>query len=184
MSRAADTLDLAATDLVTFRLGGEVLAVPALHLREILEPVPVTRVPGAPPFVPGLLNVRGAVVPLADLRIPLQMPRPSAEAGHDDATRILVLELPLNGQDAVVGILADSVHEVTRIGADQLERIPPVGTRWPPRFVAAVGRWGGDFVTIPDLTAIFAEFLTGPSGRSPQSGAVAAPSEMERPQCV
>lgn len=162
--------DLARSDVVTFRLSGEVLAVRTAELREVLEPAAITRVPGAPDFVAGLLNVRGAVVPLADLRVPLRMPR-AAEA--PDA-RILVLELPLAGQDSVVGIVADSVHEVTRIDAAALEEIPPVGTRWPPRYVAAVGRWDGEFVTIPDLAAIFAEFLGDRTGRPAASGASGA----------
>lgn len=160
-------LALAASDLVTFRLGGEVLAVPTAQLREVLEPVAVTRVPGASSFVPGLLNVRGAVVPLADLRIPLRMPARQ----NGDTSRILVLELPLDGQTQIVGVIADSVHEVTRIAASDLEPIPPVGTRWPPRFVAAVGRWAGEFVTLPDLPAIFADFLSGPGSRSATPGA-------------
>lgn len=162
--------DIATSDVVTFRLGGEVLAVPAPALREVLEPSDITRVPGADDFVSGLLNVRGAVVPLADLRVPLRMPR---QAGGD-TTRILVLEVPLAGQDTVVGIIADTVHEVTRIDDGALEDIPPVGTRWPPRFVANVGRWAGEFVTIPDLPAIFADYLSGPSAGPSTPGASGA----------
>lgn len=157
-------------DVVTFRLNGEVLAVSANRLREVLEPVGTTRVPGAPEFVRGLINVRGSVVPLADLRVPLRMPR--AELGIE--SRILVIELPLGGQDTVVGIVADSVHEVTRIEADALEQTPPVGTRWPPRYVAAIGRWAGEFVTIPNLPVIFSEFLSGQISRSSNPGASAA----------
>ncbi|MZR15180.1 chemotaxis protein CheW [Maritimibacter sp. DP07] len=161
---------IADTDVVTFRLSNEVLAVPAAQLREVLEPADITRVPGADDFVGGLLNVRGAVVPLADLRVPLRMPR--HEDQHDP--RILVLELPLADQDMVVGIFADSVHDVTRIAREAVEEIPPVGTRWPPRYVAAVGRCEGEFVTIPDLSAIFTEFLSGQNGRIPMPAASGA----------
>ena len=66
-------------DVVTFRLDGEVLAVAAGRLREVLEKVRVTRVPGAPDFASGVINVRGSVVPLADLRVPLRMPRPAEQ---------------------------------------------------------------------------------------------------------
>jgi purine-binding chemotaxis protein CheW len=62
-------------DVVTFRLGGEILAIRAQVLREVLEPVAITRVPQAPEFVQGLINVRGAVVPLADLRVTFGMLR-------------------------------------------------------------------------------------------------------------
>lgn len=149
------------TDVVTFQVSGEVLAVPAAQLREVLEPASITRVPGADEFVGSILNVRGSVVPLADLRVPMRMPRTQKQKNP----RILVLELPLEEGEIVVGMIADSVHDVTRIEADELEDIPPVGTRWPPRYVAAVGRSNGDFVTIPDLAAIFHEFLVGQNGR-------------------
>lgn len=162
----ADAPAGAALDVVTFRLSGEVLAVPAARLREVLEPPEITRVPGAPDFVSGIINVRGVVVPLADLRVPLRMPRgrPAPEA------RILVIELPLAGEETVVGIHADSVHEVTRLDPDCLERIPAVGSRWPPRHVAAVGRWCDEFVTLPDLPAIFADFLATQTGQTSLPG--------------
>ncbi|KAA2311403.1 chemotaxis protein CheW [Pseudooceanicola sediminis] len=166
--------DATTTDVVTFRLSGEVLAVPASLLREVLEPVDIARVPGAPEFVSSLINVRGTVVPLADLRVPLRMPRDEIGAG----ARIMVLDLPLEGQDAVVGIYADSVHEVTRLDAATMEAIPTVGSRWPPRFVAYVGRWSGAFVTIPDLPTIFADYLASQQSR-PSSGASGAITQSE-----
>lgn len=170
MTTHLQTNEIANADVVTFRVSGEVLAVPAAQLREVLEPTDITRVPGADEFVGSLLNVRGAVVPLADLRVPLRMPR----ARQQEDPRILVLELPLEDGEIVVGIIADSVHDVTRIEAGDLEDIPPVGTRWPPRYVAAVGRHDGDFVTIPDLAAIFHEFLEGQSGRQTMHAAPGA----------
>lgn len=164
----SNTVDITDRDVVTFRISGEVLAIPASHLREVLEVATVTRVPGAPDFVSRLINVRGNVVPLADLRVPLCMP----QSDDNENARIMVLELPLAGQSSVVGIFADSVHEVTRLTSDQIEEIPSVGSRWPPNLVHAVGRWSGEFVTIPDLDAIFADFLSGQTGRQTQSGAI------------
>lgn len=147
-------------DVVTLRLGGEILAIRAQVLREVLEPVAITRVPQAPEFVQGLINVRGAVVPLADLRVTFGMPR--RPLGPDG--RILVLDLPLAGRLSVVGVQADAVHEVTHIDRTILEEVPPVGTRWPPQFVEAIGKWGGGFVMLPDLPAIFSAFLAGQTG--------------------
>lgn len=68
----------AHTDILTFRLGSEKLALPAEYLREILEMVPITRVPQSGTFATGLINVRGVVVPLADLRVALRIPRSPA----------------------------------------------------------------------------------------------------------
>lgn len=144
-------------DVVTLQLGRDALAIRAEDLREVIEPVAVTRVPGAPEFCAGLVNVRGTIVPLADLRVPLGLPRDPL--GPD--ARVLVLDLQLAGQAAVVGIVADAVHEVTRIERDALQGVPPVGTRWPPHFVEAVADQGGSVVMLPDLSAIFAAFFAG-----------------------
>ena len=142
-------------DMVTFRLGGELLAIETDVLRTVIEPGQITRVPNAPPFAAGLLNVRGAVVPLTDLRIPLRMPRQQA----NDDTRILVLDLTLAGTPSVVGVLAEQVHEVTKVTSASLEDVPAVGASWPRHYVRAVGRQGDRFFIIPDLGAIFSSYL-------------------------
>ncbi|EEW24141.1 chemotaxis protein CheW [Rhodobacter ferrooxidans] len=143
----------AAINVVTLRLGGETMALPADCLREILEPVAVTRVPRAGAFVGGLINVRGAVVPLADLRVAFGMAL--TEATPD--TRMLVLEVPVAGETVVVAILADKVHDVTAFDPATLEPIPAVGTRWPPEFVRGIGKWQDGFVILPDLERIFSQ---------------------------
>jgi purine-binding chemotaxis protein CheW len=157
-------------DVVTLQLGVDTLAIRAEVLREVLEPVTVTRVPGAPEFCAGLVNVRGTVLPLADLRVPLGMPR--SPLGPE--ARILVLDVPLSGRAAVVGIVADAVHEVTRIERDTLQDVPTMGTRWPPQFVEAIANKEDGFVMLPDLPAMFAAFLAGQAGAPLAAGPVPA----------
>ncbi|MCA0964400.1 chemotaxis protein CheW [Salipiger bermudensis] len=154
-SRGASAPPLKRWDMVTFRLGGELLAIETNVLRTVIEPGEVTRVPNAPPFAAGLLNVRGAVVPLTDLRIPLRMPQNDV----NEDTRILVLDLPLADTPSVVGVLAEQVHEVTKVTSASLEDVPAVGASWPRHYVRAVGRQGERFFIIPDLGAIFAGYL-------------------------
>lgn len=146
-------------DVVTLRLGGETMAVPAALLREILEPVPVTRVPGAGAFTAGLINVRGAVVPLTDLRVPFGMPvtPPTAD------TRMLVLDLVLGGVAVTVAMLADRVHDVTGIDMAEIEDIPSVGMIWPPGFVKGLVKWRGEFVLLPDLERVFSQDMAAGS---------------------
>ncbi|MCB1340883.1 MAG: chemotaxis protein CheW [Pseudooceanicola sp.] len=164
LTRPRTTVARSEWDMVTLRLGGELLAIDTAMLREVLEPGAITRVPNAPPFATGLLNVRGTVVPLTDLRIPLRMP-----VGPPDAdTRILVLDLELAGSPAVVGILAEQVHEVSKISAATLEDVPAVGARWPRSYVRAVGRKGDRFFIIPDIDAIFAAYLAEADDAAPQ----------------
>lgn len=136
---------------LTIRLQDERFAVEAESVREILDLVPITKVPNASPFVNGLINVRGRVVPLADLRVMFDMDRPEPDVD----TRIVVIEINLDGEPTVVGILADKVHDVTDIEATDIQEAPRVGMRWRAEFVKGVGRWNGEFIIIPNLERIF-----------------------------
>jgi purine-binding chemotaxis protein CheW len=133
-------------------LGDEIFALDASMVREILDPVPVTRVPGAPDFAPGVINVRGAILPLADLRVRFGM---EASAPTQD-TRFLVLEIGEAGEEGplVAGIVADRVYEVTDIEEPPPSTIPKLGMNWSPDLVRGVALWKGEFVIVPDLAAI------------------------------
>lgn len=141
-------------DVVTLQLGGQCMAIPTELLREILEPVPVTRVPTADRFAQGLVNVRGSVVPLADLRVPFGMP--AAELTED--TRFLVLDVTVGDGPMTVAITADKVDSVTLLDTSDISAIPEVGTLWPPEYARGIGRMGDDFVLLPDLHRIFQDF--------------------------
>lgn len=157
----------AAMKALTLRLDDEIFAIEAESVREILDLVPVTEVPNAPAFVGGLINVRGRVVPLADLRVVFGMDRPPP----DDDTRIVVIETEIGGEPTIVGIIADKVHEVTEIDAASVQEAPRVGMRWRPEFVAGIGKCRDDFLIIPDLGRIF-EFQGGRSAPSAAERAV------------
>lgn len=144
-------LEKGAMKALTLRLDDEIFAIEAECVREILDLVPITEVPNAPPHVSGLINVRGRVVPLADLRVIFGMARRSA----DQDTRIVVLETNIDNRATVIGIIADKVHEVTDIEASSVEDAPRVGMRWRADFVAGIGKRNGDFIIFPDLGRIF-----------------------------
>jgi len=156
-------------DALTFRLDDELFAIDARQVREILEMVPVTRVPGAPACMDGVMNVRGRIVPLADLRKLFGMSCAMADVN----TRIVVVELTLGNDPVVVGILADAVNEVTRIPADAVEPPPRVGMRWPVEFVTGIARQEGRFVILPDLVRILEVIASGDVPQSACSRAAA-----------
>lgn len=136
---------------LTIRLDDELFAIEAGRVREILDLVPVTEVPNSPAFAGGLINVRGRVVPLADLRVMFGMER--QEPGPD--TRIVVMEVDIDGEPTIAGILADKVHDVTDIEAASIDEAPKVGMRWRPEFVRGIGKRNGGFIIIPDMERIF-----------------------------
>ena len=140
----------AASQALMLGLAGEVFAIDARQVREILDPIPVTRVPGAKPYVSNLINVRGKVIPLADLRLRFGMP-PAAVTSD---SRFIVLEIDLGGDATTIGIIADKVYEVTELDASTLQQTPPVGMRWRPEFVAGIAKWKDEFIVLPDMARI------------------------------
>lgn len=142
----------AVMQALTFGLQGEVFAIDATIVREILDVVPITEVPNASPAVGGLINVRGRVVPLADLRVIFGMD----QSPPDMDTRIVVIEIDLDGEPTIIAILADKVHHVTDIEMATIEETPKVGMRWRPEYIRGIGKSGGDFIVVPDMGQIFA----------------------------
>lgn len=138
--------------VVTLTLGSQMLALPASALREILDPLPTTRVPGAGAFAPSVVNVRGSVVPLAELRTALGIPDGTGGARK----RVMVLDVTINGEVATVAVTADAVHEVTTIPTQDIEHVPASVTAWPPDYVQGLYKGPNGFVLLPDLSTIFA----------------------------
>jgi purine-binding chemotaxis protein CheW len=136
---------------LTLRLDDELFAIRAESVREILDLVPVTEVPNSTPFAFGLINVRGRVVPLANLKVAFGM----AEVEPDQDTRIVVIETEIDQEPTVVGIVADKVYDVTDIEPAAIEEAPRVGMRWRPDYVRGIGKRRGDFIIIPDMQRIF-----------------------------
>lgn len=145
--------------LLIFRLSGEVFAISVTCVHEILDPMPRTEVPNAPAFAPALINVRGAVAPLIDIRQRLRM-KPVAP-GSD--ARIIVLELPVNGAPTKLALTADSVDEVIEADLAALEAIPDLGARWPEIYVKGVARHGDGLVILLDTETLFRPDADRPS---------------------
>jgi len=139
-------------EVLTLGLQDDIFALEADIVREILDLVPVTEVPNAPLFVNAVINVRGRVVPLCDLRLKFGMER----RPHTRDTRIVVIEVPISGEATIVGLLVDKVYEVAEIAADSMEDVPRIGLRWSPEFIRGVGKRGTDFIMVLDIQQIFA----------------------------
>ena len=149
---AAVTSDTSSFQALTFGLQGEIFALDADSVREILDVTPVTEVPGAGDFVGGLINVRGKVAPLADLRVKFGM----EQQPHTTDTRFVVVEIELAGEPTIVALLADKAYEVTEIGAASIEEAPAIGMRWRADYVKGIAKRDGEFIIIPDMGRIFA----------------------------
>lgn len=136
---------------LTFKLGEEMFALDVSQVREILDVTNITRVPRAPDFMRGVINVRGSVVPVVDLRLKFGLPR--TEQTRD--TRIVVMEIDLAGEVCVIGALADAVHNVMDLEPGQIEAAPRIGAKWNSAFIKGIGKHNDQFIIILDVDRIF-----------------------------
>jgi purine-binding chemotaxis protein CheW len=136
---------------MTFKLGDELFAIDVAQVREVLEISRITKVPTAPGYMRGVANVRGQATPVVDLRLRFGLP-PGTDTVH---TRIIVMELELDGEAAVLGGIADSVHEVIELDPGNVDPPPRIAMRWRTEFIQGMGKRGEDFIIILDVNAVF-----------------------------
>jgi len=141
---------------LSFILGAEVYAVPVGKVEVVLETPLVTRVPNAEQHLRGVINYRGSVVPVVDPRLRFG----GTPIAIDDTTSVIVLQMRYEGEEVVVGMLADSVREVVDIAASDIEAAPTMGSLPAGKFVAGVAKLGGEFVVILDVEAAFSRLAT------------------------
>lgn len=136
---------------LTFRVGDEVFALEVAQVREVLDMITITKVPRSPEFMRGVINVRGSVVPVVDLRLKFGLSK--TESSMD--TRIIVMDLFLDGENTTIGALADSVNEVMDLDSSQIEPPPKIGMRWRTEFIRGIGKHDGQFIILLDIDRVF-----------------------------
>ncbi len=135
---------------LSFTLAGGDYAVGILQVKEILQYETVTRVPSVPASVRGVINLRGSVVPVIDLAVKFGL----APMPVTNRTCVLIVEAALEGERAVMGVLADSVREVLELGAADVEAPPTFGTAVKVEFITGMAKVGKGFVLLLDLDKV------------------------------
>ena len=141
------------TQYLTFKLDEEIFALDVSKVREILDFTSVTRVPQTPDFMKGVINLRGSVVPVMDMRLKFGMSVTEKTVN----TCIVVVELTFENETIILGALADSVQEVVEMEPDQIEPAPRIGTRLNTDFIRGMGKRGEHFIMILDIDRIFTQ---------------------------
>jgi purine-binding chemotaxis protein CheW len=136
---------------ITFKLGDELFAIGVSRVREVLDLTQITRVPTAPAYMRGVVNVRGSAVPVVDLRLKFGLPT----APDTFNTRIVVLELDVDGESTVVGGLADSVHDVIELDPQAIDEAPRIAMRWRSELILGMGKRDDQFIIILDIDKVF-----------------------------
>lgn len=135
---------------LTFMLGGETFAIGILSIKEIIEYGQLTEVPRMPDFIRGVINLRGAVVPVIDLGARFGK-QPTALSRR---TCIVIIEVEFEGEQQVVGVMVDAVNEVLDISSDQVEPAPNFGANIRADFIQGMGKVEGKFVIILDVNHV------------------------------
>lgn len=132
--------------LVTFKVGEEDFGIDILNVQEIIRVVDITRVPNAKHFVKGVINLRGKIIPIIDLRLRLEM----EEIAHGKDTRIIVVEVNNN----VLGFIVDSVNQVIRIDKQIIEPAPPMVSEIDSDYITGVAKMKDELIVLLDLKMI------------------------------
>ncbi|MCP4283754.1 MAG: purine-binding chemotaxis protein CheW [Gammaproteobacteria bacterium] len=135
--------------LVTFRLKDETYGINVMQVQEVLRVTEIAPVPGAPPYVLGIINLRGNVVTVMDTRGRFGLP-----AGDiDDSTRVVIIE----SEKQVIGMLVDSVAEVVDLRASEIDSAPNVGNEENSRYIQGVATRDHELLIVVDLNQLLSE---------------------------
>ena len=150
VATAASDVSALAGKYLTFALAREEYGLPVLKVREIMKVMEITSVPQAPHHVRGVINLRGKVIPVVDLR--LKFGFPSQE--FDERTCIIVVEVSLQNSRVMMGVVVDAVSEVLTISGEEIEPTPQFGDRVNTEFMKGVAKVKGKVKFLLDLDRI------------------------------
>lgn len=138
---------------LTFKLADEIFAVDVAKVREILELTTITKVPQMPEYVCGVINLRGSVVPVIDLKQKFGM----AATARTVNSCIILVEVRQETETIVLGALADSVQEVSELEPENIEPAPRIGTHLNTDFIQGMGKHDEQFMMILDIDRVFVD---------------------------
>jgi len=150
-SAAAHQRPALAGKYLTFALAGEEYGLPVLKVREIIKMLDITAVPQAPAHVKGVINLRGKVIPVVDLRLKFGFPA----RDYDERTCIVVVEVSLETSKVMMGVVVDAVSEVLTIAGDEIEATPDFGQHVNTDFMRGVAKVKGRVKFLLELDRIF-----------------------------
>ena len=137
---------------LTFSLADEEYGIGILKIKEIIGMMPITSVPQTPSFVKGVINLRGKVIPVVDLRRRFGM----TSIDYDDRTCIIVVEIGIRRINVVIGIVVDSVSEVLNIKGEEIEDTPTFGTKLNTDYILGMAKMDGKVKILLDIDRVLA----------------------------
>jgi len=136
---------------LTFKLDEEVFALDISTVREVLDFTKITKVPQTPDFMLGVINLRGSVMPVVDMRLKFGLSKTELTVN----SCIIIVEIELDGEVTLLGALVDSVQEVIELDPENIEPPPRIGTRLNTRFIKGMGKQDENFLIIVEIDKVF-----------------------------
>ena len=143
--------DIRIQTYLSFKLSGEVFAINVSKVINILEMCHITKIPKSPDYMKGVINLRGTVLPVVDLRIKFGLPEKEATVN----TSIIVLSIDLNGEPVLVGILVDAVKEVLELNTGEIAPSPTIGSKYNSGIIEGMWRMGDNFIMLLNIEKVF-----------------------------
>ena len=164
---------------LSFVLNKEEYCIEILKIREIMGITEITAIPQTPPFIKGVINLRGRIIPIIDLRLKFDM----EERPYTDRTCIIVVEIEYEGETTLMGVVVDSIQEVINIPEDKVTDVPYINAKVKSDYIRGIAETGKTVKIILDITKVLTEedFVMirdlgsgeNESGNPPDDGAVA-----------
>src|SRR5574340_685076 len=147
----ADTTITETTQYLTYKLGDEIFALDIGKVREVLDFTSATKVPRTTDFMRGVINLRGSVVPVVDLRLKFGLSATEKTVN----TGVIITEVTVDGDTTILGALADSVQEVLDLDEEHISPAPRIGTKLKTEFIKGMGKRDDKFIIILDTDKVF-----------------------------
>lgn len=152
-TRLQDTGESAGNEFLAFTLGNEEYGLDILRVQEIRGYEPVTRIANAPAFIKGVVNLRGTIIPVVDMRIKFSLGEPT----YDQFTVVIILNIA----GRVVGMVVDSVSDVTTLSAEQIKPAPEIGTAFDTEYLIGLGTIGDRMLILVDIDRLMSSAEMG-----------------------
>ena len=143
-------MEITGGKFLTFLLGSEEYGIPINKIKEIIGIMDITSVPRTPVFIKGVINLRGKIIPVMDLRLKFEL----GEKDYNQRTCIIVVEIDFSGSRRLMGIVVDTVSEVVNIQKNDIELPPQYGGRMDTAFLTGMGKVKGKVILLLDIEQV------------------------------
>lgn len=153
LDKAVQTLTMKTGKYLTFTLANEDYGIGILKVKEIIGMMPITSVPRTPNYVKGVINLRGKVIPVIDLRVKFDM----GQSDYTERTCIIVVEIDNISETVLIGIVVDSVSEVLNIQEDEIEETPAFGTQLDVDYILGIAKTEGGVKILLNIDKVLSD---------------------------